>query len=299
MNPRIRSLVIGSDALIGKAFVTQLLAEDPELYASSRREGSSPFLDLGDLRQPDWQSFYAEGYRYAIIAAAVSRISACEAEPETTRQINVDATLQLAQELSRAGITPVLFSSDYVFDGKQAPYDEQAPLSPLNAYGRQKAELETRLAAHCGENYLLLRLSKVYTHCPGDKTLLAEMASQLATGQVIRAATDQIFNPVWLNDVVQVVQALQARSVRGLYNLTGTQAWSRWEIARTLASTLGYAGASILPVRLADLKEPFVRPTNTSLSNARLQSLLNYPFCPLQSGMNELKQRLQQAAQVS
>ncbi len=36
----------------------------------------------------------------------------------------------------------ILISTDYVFDGTSAPYDERAVPNPLNKYGEQKLEAE-------------------------------------------------------------------------------------------------------------------------------------------------------------
>ncbi len=64
--------------------------------------------------------------------------------------INAIGAENAARAAAAAGAQFVQLSTDYVFDGTaDEPYREDAPLHPLGAYGRTKAEGERRvLAAH-------------------------------------------------------------------------------------------------------------------------------------------------------
>ena len=67
-------------------------------------------------------------------------------------------------------------------------YPDDAPddamTTPLNEYGRQKAEVERLLPEVCQGNCLILRLGKVYGTTPGDGSLLDEMATLLLAREV-------------------------------------------------------------------------------------------------------------------
>src|SRR5262249_54891367 len=149
------------------------------------------------------------GHHYAVITAAVTGLARCEQDREYTRARNVTGTLDLARQLAEEGVTPVFFSTDNVFDGRGGPYPDEAPTSPPNEYGAQKAEVERRLPEVCRGRCLILRLGKVFGLVRGDRTLLDEMADRLTKGQEVAAARDMVFCPVLVGDVVRAVLALE------------------------------------------------------------------------------------------
>lgn len=164
------------------------------------------------------------------------------------------------------GIVPIFFSTDYVFDGKKGGYTETSKAHSLNEYGRQKALLQEKLQQACGENFLLIRPSKVYGLEKGDKTLLDEMAQSFIQEKKVRAAYDQIFCPILIDDLVRAVMHLQEKNCRGIYNIAGSDVISRFEIAKALAREMNVDESLVEMISLNDLKEPFLRPTNTSLN---------------------------------
>jgi len=164
-------VVIGSKGFIGKHLTASL---NPAIYTHHKE---SPYLV--DLNTPNLKTLPLSTETHAVIAAGCANINDCNNPPEKTYAINVAGTLRIAKQCTELGLCPILFSTDYVFDGKEGGYTESSPTSPINAYGKQKAELEERIHDATGGNYLMLRLSKIYSTSIGDDSLLDEMMQTL------------------------------------------------------------------------------------------------------------------------
>ena len=262
MKPRV--LLLGRDGYLGRALEQQLRARGQLVFSTSYRQPGA--ADDFNLNQPVLPE-HLPPCTHALITGAQARIAACEQDPSGSAQINLHGPLATARALSARGILPVLFSTDYVFDGQQAPYSEHSPLSPLNAYGRQKAALEHQLEQHLPGQYLLLRLTKIYDHSPG--TLITDMIQQLKQGQPLRVAHDQIMNPLHRQDLLSAIQMLLEQNQYGCWNLGGIEAFSRLELALQVAAKLELPAHLIEPIALSDLHESFQRPGDTRLDITR------------------------------
>jgi dTDP-4-dehydrorhamnose reductase len=264
---RAKLAVIGATGYVGRRLHRAALERDPSSVGTSRREDQLPTLDL---RSPDIRELRLpeRGHTHAAITAAVPEIAACERDPAGTRAVNVDGAVEVARQLQNEGVVPVLFSSDYVFDGEAGGYADAAPLSPTTEYGRQKAELEEAV----GGRALVLRLGKVYGTERGEGTLLDEMAGSLAAGRPVRAAADQVMTPVLARDVVEATFALVDRDVRGVVNVCGSERCSRLALAQAIAEALGAEPSLVRQITLDELDEDFTRPKRTDLVAERLRA---------------------------
>ncbi|MDN3509275.1 MAG: sugar nucleotide-binding protein [Candidatus Neptunochlamydia sp.] len=261
-------IVIGSNGFIGKHLCKAIQPK----YHTARKD--APYHI--DLKAPSLDTIPTQSLRYAIIAAACANITHCETHLDETHQINVEGTLKLTKLLLDKGIFPVLFSSDYVFSGKKGDYLEGSSLGATTVYGRQKAELESRIHNVSGGNHLILRLSKIYSLERDDGTLLDEMAKNLTEGLSLKAATDQIFCPLVIDDLVAVILKLIENNHKGLLNLGGKDKVSRFQLAEKLAITLDVSKGNVHPIQLNELNPLVSRPTNTSLISEKVFDLLDY-----------------------
>ena len=273
-----RTAVLGAGGYVGR-HVAAALAGGRHTQRSELEWGSGR-PDVAALRLAE------TGHERAVLAAAVSSIAACERDPAMAWRVNVAAPVHLAERLLADGIAVTALSSDYVFDGLNAPYADDAARSPLNVYGRCKAELEERLGTLDG--VLIARLSKVYGLRPGDGTLLDEMASTLLRGEVVRAASDQRFNPIAVDDLVACLLALHEAGAAGIVNVCPSEACSRAALAHRIAAALGIADARIEEISLGDLDEPFERPTDTTMDNTRLREITHLSPRPVTEGIAAL-----------
>ena len=88
-------------------------------------------------------------------AAAWTDVDGAEADPQDAAAVNVGGT----QHVAELGAPLVLFSTDYVFDGrKREPYLESDAPNPLSVYGRTKLQAE----AAAGDDAWIVRTSWLF-----------------------------------------------------------------------------------------------------------------------------------------
>jgi len=95
-------------------------------------------------------------------AVAYTAVDKAEHEEELVAKINGVASGVLAEEALKIKALLVHYSTDYVFDGTQGPYEETDNPNPLNAYGRTKLAGEQAIRSS-GCDHLIFRTSWVYT----------------------------------------------------------------------------------------------------------------------------------------
>ncbi|MEZ5315185.1 MAG: sugar nucleotide-binding protein [Chlamydiales bacterium] len=257
----IKPLIIGAKGFIGRYFFRHFLPFFPDLIGTHHLSQEGFFLL--DLHDPVL-NFPLSSYRYAMITAAISHPESCEIDRKHSYQCNVEGPIKLGMFFKKKGIIPIFFSTDYVFDGTQSLYTSDSPPSPLNEYGRQKAELEQRAL---DLNGLVIRLSKVYGLEKGDRTFFDEIVFNLLSNKKIRMASDQILSPIAVHEIVKIVEQLMHNGERGIFNLTGPTYASRFEMAKRAASMLGVDGNLVTKILLKDLKSSYQRPNQVNLAS--------------------------------
>jgi dTDP-4-dehydrorhamnose reductase len=76
------------------------------------------------------------------------------------------------------GAKLVFYSSDYVFNGENDPYQETDQPDPICVYGRQKLEVEQKISELL-DNYLICRIAWVYGHENPGKNFVLRLISTL------------------------------------------------------------------------------------------------------------------------
>lgn len=103
-------------------------------------------FDLADATRV--QEFFQRHAPDAVIHTAARTSAAdCERDPPSARRDNVETTERLASLCLPRHLPFVLISTDMVFDGRQAPYQEDAPAAPVGVHGPTKVQAETAALA--------------------------------------------------------------------------------------------------------------------------------------------------------
>jgi dTDP-4-dehydrorhamnose reductase len=200
-------------------------------------------------------------------AAAYTAVDKAEAERDQAFAVNATAPGVLAQEAKRIGALLVHYSTDYVFDGeKPAPYLEDDPTGPVNAYGASKLAGE-QAVANSGCRHLILRTSWVYG--PRGRNFYLTMLRLAKERPELRVVEDQVGAPTSSPAIAGATAELLRKETQGLYHLTagGETSWHGFasEILRRAKLAI-----PVIPIRTADFPTPARRPRNSRLDCSRL-----------------------------
>ncbi len=232
-------LVTGATGFIGGALARRLAREgaavtgtgrDLTKAAALRAEGVE--LVSADLRDPGSLPALVEGRELVFHAAA-----ALQADPETARAVNVEATEALARAAAEAGVRRFVHVSTvgvYDMEGRDA-VDETAPLAVDHpaTYPRTKARAEealARVSADTGLEVSMARPSMVYG--PGEGIWTTGMYHNVCEGDPVFLGDGSFgFNPVYLDDVVDALLlcATEPDAVGEAFNVSAeVTTWKRF-----------------------------------------------------------------------
>ena len=261
----MRVLVTGGAGLVGSTLIATAPA-GVEVHATQRHSpvvgATAHTIDLADADEP-------VGLLAAIRPDVV--IHTAYGTDDLGRDV-IAATRSVAAACAIEGAALIPLSSDVVFDGEHAPYAEDAPLVPVHAYGRAKAEAEADVVTAVPDA-AIVRTSLVCAADPLDPRS-AWVVDTLRAEEPITLFTDEIRNPVRADDLALMLWDLVAlpRADRaGPWHLVGPDALSRFELGVLLAEAHGLDPAGITSASSRDQPEP--RPRDLTLTAERSAGL--------------------------
>jgi dTDP-4-dehydrorhamnose reductase len=244
-----RLLVTGGTGTLGSAVVAMALDRDWDVRATWWRRKPTVSADWvhADIRDPEDVKRAIDGVD-AVIHTAYR-------QGDDEWSTNVEGSEAVARAASSRRL--VHLSSDIVFDGTRGRYTESDPPSPINEYGRAKAEAE-RLAVELHGAPTLVRTSLIYGGAePGPQERLAQSAT--------RFFVDEFRSPVQVTDLALAILEVLGLEVQGPLHIAGADDISRYD----LAVLLGADPASIEGVPTTPDRCP-----NVTLDSSHAASLL-------------------------
>ena len=206
-----------------------------------------------------------------INAAAWTAVDKAEEDEATAHRLNADAPAEMARACADRGIPFCHVSTDYVFAGTgEAPWREEDPVAPLNAYGRTKLAGE-RAVLEAGGNAAILRTSWVFSAHGGN--FVKTMLRLSETRDRLTIVADQIGGPTPAADIaatlLRMAEAMRQGQSGGVYHYGGAPAVSWADFAREIFAQAG-STVALEDIITANYPTPAVRPLNSRLDCAKL-----------------------------
>ncbi len=279
-----RILICGSNGLLGQRLALMMGKEaDYEVLNTSHHRTFVLDHHLFDYTQLDITNkgdvkSLVGSFRPDIIvnAAAMTNVDACETQREQAWKINVTGVENLSEIARRIGAKLIHISTDYVFDGKHGPYDENARPNPINYYGKTKLAGENVIIAS-GAHHAILRTIVVFGAGIGVKNNFALwVVKSLRENQKIRCVDDQISSPTYVGDLAAAVKNTIERSGCGVYHVCGANVLSRYDFAVEIAHAFGFDDLAIQRIKTFELHQPAPRPLVTGFILTKAEKEIDY-----------------------
>jgi dTDP-4-dehydrorhamnose reductase len=280
----INVLIIGNTGFLGSS-LSKMLDDDDIRIDSVGRE----FIDLRFPIPLSFNQFLTAGYYdFALICAAISDIEKCFQDPKRSHQINVVGTINLLEVLRKKEIIPIFFSSDYVFEPTNSTHGEEDNRKPATYYGKQKLLVENYMQSHF-DRYLIFRTSKLMSMTAHPKNILLPAIRNLSTGTAAKYFKDQWLNPVFVEDIAEVLKLSFRRAINGVFHLGSRQILSRYKIGQLLAEMLDFDADLIEHISFHGMSFSEPRPTHNTLNCEKIERTLDYTFRELADVRDQLK----------
>lgn len=145
-------LVTGSNGFVGQQLCRTLHTRNMPFRGAVRNNPQDGQVAVGNLNgATDWQTALAGCDAVIHAAARVHVMSDTDDDPlRAYREVNVDATLNLARQAHRAGVKRLVFVSSVKVNGEATttkPFSGSDRSMPCDPYGQSKMEAEAALLA--------------------------------------------------------------------------------------------------------------------------------------------------------
>lgn len=292
-------LITGANGLLGQAVMHIFTREsDYELIQSSVED--KPFINFGseyyklDITNKDEVKDAVRKFNPRIIlnCAAFTDVDKCETERELSWKLNVDAVknLIIASRINDAKV--VHYSTDYVFDGKNGPYDETATPNPLSFYGRGKLASENALLSS-GVDFAIIRTMVLYGLGVNVKPNFALwMISKLKAKEKINIVDDMFGNSTISDDLAFGSLKLIEKNAKGIFHIAGRDIESRFDFTMKLCDVFGFDKNLVSKIKTIDLNQPAPRPLKSGLITLKAETELGFSPMDTMESLRVLKYQL-------
>jgi len=279
---RNRILITGSNGMLGQRAVQFYSSkENIELLATSVEEKSvvdSVEYISSDIKNRDEIKKVIHDYYpdFIIHTAAFTNVDLSEKLREDAWKINVKGVEYIAEAARAIDAHIIHISTDYIFDGKDGPYSENAKPNPVGYYGRTKLASENALKIS-GTFFTILRTNVLYGIAPNSRPdFVRWVINSLNKKENIRIVKDQINNPAFIDDLVQGINKIIDFKKTGTYNIGGKEFLSRYDFTLQIAEYFDLDKNLITPITTEELKQPARRPLKSGLIILKAETELGY-----------------------
>lgn len=203
--------------------------------------------------------------------ASYTAVDKAEDEPERADLVNHRAVASMAQIARTHEAVLIHISTDYVFDGMTGlAYADDAPVRPLNVYGRTKAAAE-KAVVESGCRYIILRTSWLYG--TEGNNFVKRIVEKSAENPVLKVICDQIGTPTFVDDLAGLICTIVEEDMldrEGIYNYSNEGVCSWYDFAHEICAQAGHL-CDVIPCRTDEYPRKAARPHFSVMDKTRVK----------------------------
>jgi dTDP-4-dehydrorhamnose reductase len=294
-------LLTGANGLLGQKLV-HLLAKQTEVQtiATARGEARYPLPETVIYKTLDITQEQAvekllatEKPDVVIHTAAMTQVDDCEAQQAECWLQNVEATRYLAKACELHNIFLLHLSTDFIFDGKEGPYKEDAQPNPLSYYGNSKWEAE-KIVQQLATPWAIARTVLVFgiSETASRSNIILWVKKSLEEGKNIKVVDDQWRTPTLAEDLAMGCWLIANQKATGIFNISGKEMLTPYDMAIATADFFKLDKSFITRTDASGFSQPAVRPPKTGFVIDKAREVLGYEPHSFMEGIEILAQQM-------
>lgn len=279
-------LITGSNGLLGQKLVQLLIEKDTidliatavgenrlknlnnrYIYESMDVTNESDVMKVFDKYQPD----------VLIHTAAMTNVDTCETDTEGCNKLNVDAVQYLINACLKNQTFFCHLSTDFIFDGSNGPYTEEAKPNPISVYGESKLKAE-ELLIKSNIRWAIARTVLVFGIVAdmSRSNIILWVKKSLEEGKGIKVVTDQFRTPTLAEDLAIGCWLIAEKEIEGIFNISGEDFLTPYEMAIKTADFFHLPKELIEKADSSTFQQAAKRPPRTGFILDKAKKLLGY-----------------------
>ena len=225
-----------------------------------------------------------------INCAAYTNVEAAEENIEEATRINRDGVANIAKVARERGIKLIHISTDFVFGGdneRTTPYHEQEAPSPINVYGKTKAEGEAEALTAPGA--IVLRTSWLYA--PWGHNFVNTIIGRARQGAELRVVDDQRGTPTsaisLAQAIIEIIESGAWQTMEGIYHYSDLGESSWYDFAKEILR-IAEVETRITPCKSSEWQSKAKRPHYSVLDKSHIAKLGIVALKPWQERLREV-----------
>ena len=259
----IKTIVTGASGLLGRAIISDLSNDRQieEIGLCYSRQGQN--LKKCDLKDESSIKSIIESEKPQVVihCAAERRPDVAEKDEKGAEQLNIGVPATLGRLTKNANASLIYISTDYVFDGRNPPYETNDSPNPLNFYGKTKLAGE-KAALDNNDKTIVVRVPVLYGKVEEDKesavNVLVKAVKDSQSGKPTKMEHYAKRYPTCVESVASALKGIikklyiQGSQVPNVIHFTAKEAYSKYEMSCIFADLLGLSKDNLV----ADTEEP-------------------------------------------
>jgi dTDP-4-dehydrorhamnose reductase len=282
----MKVMITGASGLLGSALLRVALQSDVIAVAAYNSHPLNGGLQMDITKQAQVNATVSRvAPDYVIHTAAFTDVDACETEPQRAWDINALGTKNVAEACEEHGARLIYVSTDYVFNGEEGPYSEEAPTRPINVYGESKLAGE-RFTLNSSVN-AIARVCVLYG--PNKPNFVTWVINSLRSHTPINVVTDQYNTPTYVGNCARALLRMCELGLTGVYHVSGREQLNRYAFACAIADVFALDKKLINEIPTDTLQQQARRPMNSSLRVEKAERALGVRLANVHEGLTLLR----------
>ena len=210
-----------------------------------------------------------------IYLTGVTKLDDCKKNIKLSNKINILYPKRIIDFIKSKNIYFIYVSSDTVYKGYSTLHKENEILKPNTVYGKQKKIIEQYIVKKL-KKYSILRISRVIFNKKNYKDIIQEFLEIAKDSKEFNAATDQHFNPTFINELDKVFKFFLQNKIIGIYNFCSKKRFSRFSFMSLLKKNYKNTTIKLNQTKLKNLKFLYNRPSDTSMSTLKINKIFSH-----------------------